>query len=266
MIYADAVLGVGELSRFARETIRQMGQEALQYYGQGRRRLPFDEGLVIQAELHLHDAFQQIISSRFPDHRIYGREPVDDGYTHDAKRFMWVFDPLDGVDNFQIGIPIWGMSLSLYENHWPVMGLFYMPVTNDLFRATPGEPAYWNDRPIRISEREDISQESLILTFSRFHQHYQCRFPGKIRALGSTGAHICYVAMGRADAAIIANEGFKDLAAVRVIVEAAGGKLLKSDGSDFFIGDYVDGRKIEEDIIIANPSNDQMLLDCLKRL
>lgn len=266
MTYADAVLSVAELNVFAQETLRGLGEESLRFYGQGRRRPPFDEDLVTQAELHLHDAFQQIIANRFPDHQIYGREPLDEGYTHDAKRFVWVFDPLDGVDNFQIGIPLWGMSIALYENHWPVMGLFHMPATRDMFRATPGEPAFWNDRPIRVSDRDDISQESLILTFSRFHQSYQCRFPGKIRALGSTGAHICYVAMGRADAAIISNEGFKDLAAVRVIVEAAGGKLVKIDGSEFFLGDYVDGRKIEEHIVVASPSNDELLLDCLRRV
>lgn len=265
MTYAETVLGVAELNTFALGALHQLGKEALQFYGRGRRRPSFDEDLIIQAELHLHDAFQQIIYNRFPDHRIYGREPLDEGYTHDEGRFVWVFDPLDGVDNFQIGLPTWGMSLALYENHWPVMGLFYMPATNDLFRANPGEPAYWNDRPIAVSNREDISQESLILTFSRFHQHYQARFPGKIRALGSTGAHVCYVAMGRADAAIIANEAFKDLAAVWVIAESAGARLLKIDGTEFFLGDYADGRKIDEHIVIASPSNDQLLLDCVRR-
>jgi myo-inositol-1(or 4)-monophosphatase len=263
---ADSALGIKELNLFAQETLRQMGHEALVFYGKGRQNPPFDQDLVTQAELHLHAAFQQIVFDRFPDHQIFGHEPLDEGYTHDAKRFLWVFDPLDGVDNFQTGIPVWGMSLSLYENHWPVMGLFFMPVTHDLFRANPGAPAFWNDHPIEISQRHDISQESLILTFSRFHQSYQCRFPGKIRALGSTGAHICYVAMGRADAAIIANESFQDLAAARVILESAGGHWLKIDGSDFFLGDYIDGRKIEEHVLITAPGKEKILMDCMKRL
>ncbi|MDA8138566.1 MAG: hypothetical protein M0036_07910 [Desulfobacteraceae bacterium] len=265
MKYKDSALSINELNRFAQETIRQMGGEALKFYGKGRQNPPFDQDLVTQAELHLHDAFQQLIFNRFPDHQIFGREPLDEGYTHDAKRFLWVFDPLDGVDNFQAGIPVWGMSLALYENHWPVMGMFYMPVTNDLFRANAGSPAYWNDYPIEISERQDISQESVVLTFSRFHQHYQCRFPGKIRALGSTGAHICYVAMGRADAAIFANESFQDLAAVRVIIESAGGRWQKIDGSEFFLGEYLDGRKIEDHIMVTAPDKDQILMDCFRK-
>ena len=249
---------IGELVQFAVQTIEEMGDESLKFYGRGRRRPPFDQDLVTQAELHLSESFSNRIGSRFPRHQIYGREMVDEGYTHGADRFLWVFDPLDGVDNFQTGIPIWGMSLALYENHWPVLGVFFMPVTRDLFCASADGPAYWNDRPIRIADRGEFSQESLFLTYSRFHQHYQCRYPGKIRCFGSTGAHCCYVAMGRAEAAVTASETFKDLAAVRVIVESAGGRLYKRDGSDFFLGDYVDGRRID------GRASAESMLECLK--
>jgi len=248
-------LDIGELNAFALQAIQKMGQEALKFYGKGQAGQPFDQNLVTQAELHLNDAFQHHLAARFPDHHLYGREPLGEGYSHEGNRFLWVFDPLDGVDNFQTGIPIWGMSLALYENHWPVLGIFFMPATQDLFRATAGEPAYWNDRPIRIADRGDLSQESVILTFSRFNQNYRCRFTGKIRAMGSTGVHLCYVAMGRADAAVVANEYFKDLAAVRVIVESAGAKLFKLDGSAFLLGDYLDGQKIDEPVIISSPAN-----------
>lgn len=260
-----AVLSIGELNSFALGAIQKMGHEALRFYGKGRLGQPFDQDLVTQAELHLNDAFQQHLAARFPDHRLYGREPMDQGYSHEAKRFLWVFDPLDGVDNFQTGIPIWGMSLALYENHWPVLGLFFMPATNDLFRATAGEQAYWNDRPIRIADRGDLSQESVILTFSRFNQRYHSRFPGKIRGMGSTGVHVCYVAMGRADAAIVANEYFKDLAAVRVIVESAGGKLFKMDGSPFLLGDFFDGQKIDDPVMITGPSNADVVISSMQR-
>ncbi len=255
---------VGELYAFARETIQQMGREALTFFSKDRhQRTAFDQDLVTQADIHLNQSFQNIIASRYPKHQAFGQGTLDEGYTHDAGRYLWVFDALDGVDNFQSGIPIWGMSIALYENYWPVLGLFFMPATNDLFRACAGQDAYWNDRRIQMGNRGGISQESLLLTFSRFHLSYNSQFQGKIRDFGSTGAHICYVAMGRADAAFIANESFKDLCAVNVIIEAAGGKLLKGDGSSFFLGDYMDGRRIDEHLMIASPSNAQIILDSL---
>jgi myo-inositol-1(or 4)-monophosphatase len=261
---SGAAVDVGELYIFAQETIREVGSKALHFYGKGRHRPPFDQDLVTQAELQLNSEFQQIITQRYPMHQIYGQAPLGEGYTHGGKRYLWVFDPLDGVDNFQSGIPIWGMSLALYENYWPILGLFFMPVTQDLFRAGVGEKAYWNDRPIQIEDRGGAVQESLLLTFSRFHQTYECRFPGKIRDFGSTGAHACYVAMGRADVAFFANESFKDLAAVSIIIEAAGGQLSKIDGRPFLLGDFIEGQRIEGHIMAAGKTIIQPVLDCLR--
>lgn len=263
MEQSDDVLDVEVLYAFAQNTIQELGREALKFYGKGDHRPPFDRDLVTRAELHLNDAFLRTISENYPNHQAFGQSNLNDGYTHGGKRYLWVFDPLDGVDNFQSGIPIWGMSLALYENYWPVLGVFFMPVTNDLFHACASRKAYWNDRPITIDDQSEVTQESLILTFSRFHQYYDCRFPGKIRDFGSTGAHVCYVAMGRARAAFTANESFKDLAAVRVILEAAGGRLLKSDGTPFMLGDFMDGQRIEERLMITGKSNAEAILDCL---
>lgn len=260
------VSNVHELTHFGVQTLQQMGQLALKYYGKGGHQAPFDQGLVTRAEVDLNDAFSQRVAAHFPRHQIYGQGSLDDAYTHEDNRFLWIFDPLDGVDNFQTGIPLWGMSLALYENHWPVVGLFFMPATNDLFLAQAGSSALWNDRPIMIADRGEFTQESLLLTYSRFHQHFRNYFPGKIRSFGSTGAHACYVAMGRAEATITASETFKDLAAVRVIVEAAGGKLYKSDGSDFYLGEYVDGRRIEDNVIIAGAAGIASLQSCLRAI
>ncbi|OQW99334.1 MAG: hypothetical protein BWK80_63155 [Desulfobacteraceae bacterium IS3] len=66
-----------------------------------------------------------------------------------------------------------------------------------------------------------------------FHQHYVTKFPGKIRNMGCTAAHICYVATGRAEAAIIGNESYRDIAAAWIIVQAAGGKIYRMDGAEF---------------------------------
>ena len=102
-----------------------------------------------------------------------------------------------------------------------LVGVSDMPVTDDIFYARAGQDAFWGKKKIRISEAPTINDESVLFTFSRFHQYYRSTFPGKIRNLGCASAHICYVAMGRADAAVIANESFQGLAAARVILEAA---------------------------------------------
>jgi len=72
--------------------------------------------------------------------------------------------------------------------------------------------------------------------------------------------------MGRADAAIIANESYQGLAAARVIIEAAGGKIFKMDGNGFFLNDYLDGHKIEDHLLVVSPGNFTSVSTCLKKI
>lgn len=255
---------IEDLTRFAREVIRRSGEEALSYYGKGRSHLKFDMGLVTETELHLTEFFRDQLQKHFPEHQIFTNTHDIQNYTHDEKRYLWIYDALDGVANFQAGIPIWGTSLSLLENFWPIFGIFYMPATRDLFYAQAGHKAFHGEKEIHISEQAAINDESLFLTFSRFHNYYYSTFPGKIRNLGCTAAHICYVAMGRAEAAVVANESFQDLAAARIIIEAAGGKIFKMDGSECFLNEYLDGKRIDDHLLIVSPDSYAQVRSCIK--
>jgi myo-inositol-1(or 4)-monophosphatase len=257
--------GIEALSAFAINAIREAGQVAMANFGKGRGTQKFDQGLVTRAELEISLQFQKELNNQYPDHLMFTSKSLDTAYTHDNRRYLWIFDPIDGVDNYQAGIPIWGMSLALLENFWPVFGAFFMPATGDLFHARAGGDGYWGEDRLQMTDDRTIDDESLMFTFSRFHRHYASRFPGKIRNLGCTGAHLCYVAMGRADVAVTANESFQDLAATRMIVEAAGGRLYKASGEKFYLNDYLNGERIEEHLLVTTPSHIPSVLDCLER-
>lgn len=244
---------IEELMQFAKEVIHLAGKEALSFYGKGDHGVKFDEGLVTEAELCLSNFFKDQLKARFPEHQIFKNNQENKEYTHEGKRYIWVYDALEGIANFQAGIPVWGMSLALFENFWPIFGAFYMPVTDDLFYAQAGHNAFLGKEKIYVSAQENIDDESLLLIYSRFHQHYRSTFPGKIRNLGCTGAHICYVATGRAEGAIIANESYQDLAAALVIIEAAGGKIYRMDGSELFLNEYLDGQRIDHHLLVLAP-------------
>jgi myo-inositol-1(or 4)-monophosphatase len=254
---------IEELASFAMDTLVTLGKEALEFYGKGRDTVKFDEDLVTAAELHLVNSFEKLLKARFPTHQLFEKSHLADDYAHDGKRYLWIFDPVDGVDNFQSGIPVWGISVALLENFWPVFGAFHMPSTGDLFHARADGKAYRGNVQIAIPPRNSVDDESILLTYSRFHRNYTTAFPGKIRDLGCTSAHICYVATGRADAALIANESYQDLAAARIIIEAAGGKICMLDGCTFFLNEYLDGRRIDEHLLVVAPDNFDSIRQCL---
>ena len=256
---------IDDLSRFALDLVRRTGREGMKFYGKGDPGVKFDEELITKAEIHLTDFFRKELETKFPEHQIFPDIRQDENYTHEQKRYLWIFDPMDGVANFQAGIPIWGMSLALIENFWPVFGAVYMPATGDLFYARPGGKAYRNEQEIQITKKENINDESMMFIYSRFHHEFHSSFPGKILNMGSSAAHICYIAMGRAEVAIASHESYRGLAASQIIVEAAGGKIFKMDGSAFHLGDYLDGRKIEDSLMILAPGIFSQVRNCLKK-
>ena len=198
--------GIYDLTQFAMDVMRRSGEEALLYYGKGDPHIKFDEELVTEADFHMMEFFKDQLNSYFPEHQVFENNQANQEYTHDEKRYLWIYDPLDGVANFQAGIPIWGTSLALIENFWPIFGVFYMPVTGDLFHARAGQKAFLKKKEIQVSDQKNINDESLLLTYSRFHLRYRPTFPGKIRGLGCNGAHHFYVGMGTADRGVISNE------------------------------------------------------------
>jgi len=253
-----------ELLHFAIDTVKAAGEVALRYYGKGDAHVKFDEDLVTEAELNLAEFFRRQLRGQFPEHQIFGEENMATGYAHDAKGYLWIYDALDGVANFQAGIPLWGISLALLENFWPVLGVFYLPVTRDLFYAQVGEGAYHGEHAVHIPDQPEVSNESLLFTYSRFNNHYRSSFPGKIRNLGCTAAHICYVACGRAEAALMGHVSYQDLAAAQMILEAAGGEIRKVDGGKFHLNEYLDGRRIEDHLMAAPKGKHQAIQVYLK--
>lgn len=259
--------GLEELVRFSMDLIQKSGQEALAFYGKGNLQQKFDENLVTEAELHLREFFQDQLYGRFPDHQVFTSfEGVNKGYTREGKRYLWVYDALDGIANFQAGIPIWGISLALLDNYWPLFGIYYLPATGDLFHARAGGKAFRGEQEIRVSPQKAIDDESLLLTYSRFHHRYQSVFPGKMRDLGCTGAHLCYVAMGRAEAALISNETYQGLAACCMIVEAAGGSIFRMDGSPFQLSDHLQGERIMEPLLVATKQTSGQVRKSLREI
>jgi len=257
---------IDELLSFAKDVVTSAGDKALELYGKGNPEVKFDEGLVTSAELLLTNFFRERLNSVFPGHGVFGDPLPAEDYVHGEKRYLWIYDPLDGVANFQAGIPIWSISLALLENFWPVFGVTFMPVTGDLFYAIAGRKAYWGEREISIPGTGEISNESVLLTYSRFHNQYQSAFPGKIRNLGATSAHVIYVARGRAEGALLANVSYRDLAAAQIILIAAGGRIHRLDGREFHLSDYLSGQRIQEHLIAAPEGSFESIRMYLKRI
>lgn len=237
------------LKEFVENTLRKSGALLMEKFGKGKRDLKFDDELITEADNSVWELISGKLKASFDTHGFLRELTQEQIASENTSRFMWIIDTLDGAASFQAGMPVWGIAAALFEKFWPVMAFLHLPVTGELYSAYAGREALLNDKPIRVRENETIDNESLLLVYSRFHQDFTSDFPGKIRNFGSSAGHMAYVARGAADACLLKNVTVLDLAAGSIILEAAGGQISFLDGRPFHVGEYLDGRRIDEPLI-----------------
>ena len=156
-----------------------------------------------------------------------------------SNRFTWIVDPLDGSLNYSRGIPLCCVSVGLWEENKPVLGVVYDFYGAGLFAGIPGIGAWLNENKIEASTvtkkddavlctgfpvNTDFSAERL-MTFIQKVQNYK-----KIRLLGSAALSIAYVASGRADAYMENDIMVWDVAGSLAVAGGSGCRFTLADG------------------------------------
>lgn len=147
---------------------------------------------------------------------------------------IWIVDPLDGSLNFSRNIPLSCISIALWNEMQPLLGVIYDFNRNEMFTGIVAEGAWLNDIPIKVGDAVRKNEavlctgfpvstdfaESALLHFVKNIQSYK-----KVRLLGSAALSLAYVASGRADAYQESDIAIWDVAAGIAIVKAAGGTV-----------------------------------------
>ncbi len=167
----------------------------------------------------------------------------------------WVIDPIDGTAGFVRGLPVWGIGLALVQEGVALAGFFAAPVTGERYWALKGRGAFRNGERIQARAPGLLHGESVLLSFSRLHQAnlLSPAFPGKVRSLGSTLAHMCYAAGGNCDAALLARVNVWDIAPGLAILNESGGVLRYVHGGPVLLHDLMDGRPARTRMICGHP-------------
>ena len=187
-----------------RSLLEDAGQIALKYFRNVTARRKASFGLVTEADLAIQSFIVRWLERRYPDHGIIAEE-ADCRIISERSGRYWTVDPIDGTSSFVAGLSVWGIGLGEGDASGPLAGYFYMPVTRDYFCRSPEGDVLLNGKSVSMKRPAALHGESLLLSISRLHRHHVLAgtYPGKVRSLGSTIAHACYVAAGMADAALL---------------------------------------------------------------
>lgn len=109
-----------------------------------RKKSPRDIGL--QEDIDSEEILIRSISRKFPSHRIISEEA---GSNNKAGDFEWIIDPLDGTNNYALGLPYYAISIGVRHLQETIFGVVYQPTTGDIYHAIRDNGAFVNGRPIR---------------------------------------------------------------------------------------------------------------------
>ena len=216
------------------EAARAGGAVALEHYRRGFEvTLKADRSPVTEADRAAERAIVGVLRGRCPDHGVLGEELGEAGPR--ARRF--IIDPIDGTRNFVRRIPTWAVMIGLEEEGVVTAGAIFQPVTGVVHTAWRGQGAFRDGERIRVS-RVDALERALVvhssLNFLR-RSRYWDGFLNLVdrtqvqRGFGDYSAYL-WVAEGQGEIALSTTVKAWDVAAIKVIVEEAGGKLTAWDG------------------------------------
>ena len=187
-------------------------------------------------------AITSVIASHFPNDSILAEEG---GGADWRGRRVWIIDPLDGTVNFVNRIPQVAVSVALWDEGRPLVGVVIDVARDEEFVASQGEGARSNGRPIRVSEAASL-QDSLLVTgfpydrqeHARAYLHVMEQVMTRSRGtrrMGAAALDMAWVACGRFDGYWEHGgpAGVKpwDAAAGMLLVTEAGGTATDSKGS-----------------------------------
>jgi myo-inositol-1(or 4)-monophosphatase len=238
-----------EFAHVAEGIARKAGSLLREFYKKGvATEYKGDVDLVTEADRASEAMIREQLAKAFPGHGIFGEEGTRDQM---ESEFRWYVDPLDGTTNFAHGFPAFCVVLGLErrapglagdEDGEMVAGVIYDPLRDEMFVAERGKGAWLNGRQIHVSKTAKL-QEALTATGFpshkrhvspniHFYQEFTLRSHG-VRRAGSAALDLAYVACGRLDGFWEFHLNPWDTSAGYLLVEEAGGKVTRFDGSKF---------------------------------
>ncbi len=222
---------------FANELADRAGRIGIEVFGgdfEVRRKA--DLTPVTEADLRIEAMVRERLAERFPADAVLGEEQGLQGPAGAAR--TWIVDPIDGTKNFAAGIQIWGTLIALTVDGEAVLGVAGAPGLGERYEAVRRGGARLNGEPIRVSGVAELSEALLCSTgvhpFVRgpWERAYLALADQvyRTRGFGDFWGHML-VARGSADAMVEERLRVWDWAAVKVIVEEAGGTMTQIDGS-----------------------------------
>jgi histidinol-phosphatase len=219
---------------------RAGGEVALRYFRTGLQvEYKGDRSPVTRADRECEQRIVEVLTAGFPDYGIFGEEFGE----RPGAGARWIIDPIDGTKNFIRGIPYFAALIGLEEEGEITVGVVYAPAVDDLLYAQKGAGAFDANGTVRVSNLGSLREAMVVFGgIDVFRQGGRWRgferlvqASGRQRGFGDYFGHT-FVARGQAEAMVELDLKPWDMAAIKVIIEEAGGRFTDFNGTPTIYG------------------------------
>jgi histidinol phosphatase-like enzyme (inositol monophosphatase family) len=221
----------------AQELSQEAGALALDFQRRGiTAENKDDESPVTAADRACEKMIVERIAREFPEDGVLGEEGANRKSRNGRK---WIVDPIDGTRDFVRGIPLWAVLIGFEKDGEVVAGAAHCPRQGLLLTGSKGSGTWSNGKRLTVSDAKQPSEA--VLCFNGFNKAGVSGMAAKllpwvekfwaVRGLGGS-VDAMLVAQGQADLWIEPNGKPWDFAALKIIVEEAGGVFSSFGGEN----------------------------------
>lgn len=183
------------------------------------------------------------IRDAFPDHAMLGEE--SGRYGDDDADIQWLVDPLDGTNNYVMGLPLFGVCLTACRGSEPVVAVVHDSIRDITTSAVRGRGTHRGERRLTIEEASPLDRTTVSWT-QGYAVHYDDPFRlHAVAAIERTARRVLRTWSPSIDWGLIAAGGIGALVAYRnepwdlvggaLIVQEAGGVIYRAHDRDCLI-------------------------------
>jgi len=221
----------------ALQAAKEAEKVIMKYYSDEiRSKLKEDQSPVTLADIEAEKIITKIIKENFPDHGFIGEELGNEKTDSD---FRWVIDPIDGTKNYIRKIPLFATQIALIKNDEVILGVSNAPALKELMYAEKGNGTFLNGKRVVVSTIANLSDSYFCfggLNYFEKHNYIDALLSlvKSSRRHRGIGDFWCYhlLAQGKIEVMIEPETKIWDIAAIKVIVEEAGGKVTDISGGE----------------------------------
>ena len=239
---------------FAKEIAYDAGKIIKKYFLEDNgSSYKFDQTIVTKADTEINSMLIERVKKYYPTHRVDGEEEQ-----FGESNYVWVCDPVDGTAMYARHIPVAVFSLALVIDGISYVGVVYDAFTDNLYTAIKGEGAFRNGKPIHVNDikLDDMRSVSNFDAWPNapYNIYDSINELGKqtyFVGIGSVIRACMCVASGDFNLAVFPGTKHKncDIAAVKVIVEEAGGKVTDIFGEEQRYDQSINGAVVSNGIV-----------------